>query len=327
MGKKGRNAALLIILLALLIGVYVFSTVSKKNKDSADTSSALAAEGSTSSLDSVSDNDNKIAGFSADEVSLMSVTNASGTSVFVNDNGTWFVKDEKDFPLDQGKISTMIQNALDTTTDKKIPDNGDMEQYGLKKPLCSVTLTCATAGSVTINAGDSAPTGNGTYFSLGGDDVYLGDSSLASYFNVSLLSLIKKDETPAINADYITRLAVKGANGNVEVTRDPKNKWNTDETLPYVVTKGYERPVSAGTEKTKEILQNYTAFSLGDCVSYKAEDNELTDKYGLDRNAKSVSIDYYESENDYNSTDAAVKANAVKRFTLLINFAGPVNNY
>lgn len=312
MGKKGRNVLILVLILAILIALYAV-TAMKKKSDEGSSSSAVSAEGSASTL---SEEDKKIVSFSEDEVNTVSFETASLSAIAVKDGESWSLKDDSSFPLDGDKISDIISAVLGADKSNKVIDNGEMETYGLAKPYATVTLSCATAGSVTLNIGDENPTADGTYFSINDETtIYLGGTSLRSPFEISESDLIAKLATPSITTDYITDLLIEKKDGNIELSYEPDNDIDTTGSDPWILKQGYDRIMAADQDKVTSLLGNYGSFTLGDCVTWKATDSEK-DKYGLDNPSSKLTVSYYEDETGYNSTDAAIKRKELKTFSI-----------
>ena len=164
MKKKGKMAACL-ILLVLLLAVLVVLT--KKNS---------TADADSSSSDSGADAE-KVVDFSKDDVTALSFQINGETVSFTktagdDDTDIWTYDQEDGFPLDEGKITSVLSSLSSMTAERVIEDDeiDSMADFGLETPSQEVVVTAGDE-KTTIHVGDK--NSSSRYY------IYLNDESLS----------------------------------------------------------------------------------------------------------------------------------------------------
>ncbi len=75
----------------------------------------------------------------------------------------WFMEKPVAWPADNLMVGRLIGAVLDAKAVRKIPHQGNLEQYGLKPPRIEITLTDRKGGRATLLIGDLSPTGKFCY--------------------------------------------------------------------------------------------------------------------------------------------------------------------
>jgi hypothetical protein len=152
--KLYRNAIILLIVAALLAGVYVI--VKDKKSDSEP-----AADKNTI----------KIFDLDTDKMVEMTIDNGQDKLVFAkktvkeddNEKKIWEILSPKDLKIDESKVSSIATNISSLVAEKIIEEEaGDISIYGLDKPvLISVKMDDGTLK--TLEIGNETPTKSGYY--------------------------------------------------------------------------------------------------------------------------------------------------------------------
>ena len=176
MKKKGKMAACL-ILLVLLLAVLVVLT--KKNS---------TADADSSSSDSGADAE-KVVDFSKDDVTALSFRINGETVSFTktagdDDTDIWTYDQEDGFPLDEGKITSVLSSLSSMTAERVIEGDeiDSMADFGLETPSQEVVVTAGDE-KTTIHVGDK--NSSSRYYIYLNDDtskVYLVSTSLETMF-------------------------------------------------------------------------------------------------------------------------------------------------
>jgi len=199
--KFYRNAIILLVVVALLVGAYFLA----KN---------LKAE------DKVTEEDSKyvhITDYTTDEIESITLENEDGTFVIVPKDDGWALTAPTDFKYDASSLDSIVLNAASIIADKVVEeDAGDLSIYGLNNP--AVARVKGKDGVVTsIEIGDKTPTGGGYYVKLeGSNTVYV----ISSFRGGKLLSDRKSMRSKVlyeITSDQITSLAMNRKGNNVFV--------------------------------------------------------------------------------------------------------------
>ena len=88
----------------------------------------------------------------------------NGEIQLVKEDGTWYDKNDKDFPLAQSYPKKMEKTFRKLEADRKLEDGDSLEAYGLKEPEYTVVLTDQDGNETTLYFGNV--TGDSYYLTL-----------------------------------------------------------------------------------------------------------------------------------------------------------------
>lgn len=92
------------------------------------------------------------------ELSSFQFTDQStGTGMsFVKEDGTWYMADDREIPLDQTYIDAMENTYASLTATRQIDEPDALSDYGLDSPAYTVQATDADGNTTTFSVGDAA---------------------------------------------------------------------------------------------------------------------------------------------------------------------------
>lgn len=96
-------------------------------------------------------------------VNEIGITNGEETINLQKDNDTWKCVDDKDFTIDSTKLQVFLDAAGSITSELKIENVKDMDQYGLDHPSLSISLQW-DSNLYTIYIGDQNTVAGGVYY-------------------------------------------------------------------------------------------------------------------------------------------------------------------
>lgn len=304
--KKLRNilaaAALVVILAGAVFAIVKFIPTTEETKAESSSSAASAL-------------DISIASIKEDDITAVSVKNATGSyrvtpvySTATDSNGdvgkqiTWYLDG-----VDSSLVDTTLIGGLisDVTTLKAVrimqKDTDDLAKYGLDAPAVTVQVESEDAEGYTLYLGDDSPTGDGKYAYLEGkQDVYLIDSTIVSTFGkaqtayVSVQMLTSLEKTDA-NADYFDSdgllssfdsILLGGSAHATAICIEP-NTYATSY-IPYKMTAPVKQNVLGDTGDA--MLSPVKSGLMADAVYAVDPDDATVKQYGLD--APLVTIAY-----------------------------------
>jgi hypothetical protein len=144
--KLYRNAIILIIILALLFGVYLFVT-NKKGKDSPQ---------DTRNFEKIIDLDTL-------EMEELTIENKGEKLIFIKKDKEWELKYPEGIRYDSSKLNSVAINFSSVFVEKVIEeDASDLAQYGLDKPIL-VSSKMKDGTVETLEIGNLTPTGGAYY--------------------------------------------------------------------------------------------------------------------------------------------------------------------
>lgn len=323
--KKNIGLLLLLIVMILLLGVYFW--VAKYNSDKKDSKNDTA------------DKNKAIVTLDKDSIKTIYFKNKDfEMTMGLNSKGVWEDKDDPAFPINQSYASNMQGLFSDIVPTNTLTEGiDDLSAYGLDKPAVTATATTTDGKEVTIMVGKETPLGGEYYAAIKGNNaVYVVSASYNSYLGYTRSQMITVETLPSITATNITRLDIAPKDGKgFEVAYEPDSPYDYSGFSDYIIKKPYTTPVAADSDQMNTLFGNYTALSYDSCVDYKAAD---LSKYGLDKPAYTVSIDYYEeqaadtSKSDSttgtsDSKDATKTTKISKSVTLLIGGTNDDGDY
>ncbi len=309
-GKK-KNAITIVVLLLLVVamGAAYFLLVNRN------------AEGSEDS-DTEEDTSVVLSEFEDEEISELSfdIGTLAMTLVYDAEADTWSDSEDPDFPVYQTKANSMRNVLAGLTAIQMVTDAPeDIAEYGLDDPMMTMTLTLTDGSEFTVYLGSSLVTGDGYYVMVDGDPaVYVVSNTIYTTYHIELADLTQRDDMPNLTAEQIRTLLVESEEfGNFEMSYESYSQYDYSENnmYPWTIFQPYGSPVSGDTTEILEMLENYTTFTLTDCVDYNAEDLSV---YGLDEPAGSITITYVleEEETEGDSEEETETEEVLETFTL-----------
>lgn len=96
-------------------------------------------------------------------VNEIGITNGEETINLQKDHDTWKCVDDEDFTIDSTKLQVFLDAAGSITSELKIENVKDMDQYGLEHPSLSISLQW-DSNLYTIYIGDRNTVAGGVYY-------------------------------------------------------------------------------------------------------------------------------------------------------------------
>ena len=278
MKKKGKMAACL-ILLVLLLAVLVVLT--KKNS---------TADADSSSSDSGADAE-KVVDFSKDDVTALSFRINGETVSFTktagdDDTDIWTYDQEDGFPLDEGKITSVLSSLSSMTAERVIEGDeiDSMADFGLETPSQEVAVTAGDE-KTTIHVGDK--NSSSRYYIYLNDDtskVYLVSTSLGTMFPSDMMEWATTESMPSVTAENITKLQVEGENGYT-LTKEVSAADSALQTDEWQVVDADGAAHGGDADSIGTMTSAVASLSFGDLVTYNASD---LSQYGLEEPFRTI---------------------------------------
>ena len=293
MKKKGKMAACLILLVLLLA---VLAVLTKKNS---------TADADSGSSDSGADAE-KVVDFSKDDVTALSFQIDGETVSFTktagdDDTDIWTYDQEDGFPLDEGKITSVLSSLSSMTAERVIEGDeiDSMADFGLETPSQEVVVTAGDE-KTTIHVGDK--NSSSRYYIYLNDDtskVYLVSTSLGTMFPSDMMEWATTESMPSVTAENITKLQVEGENGYT-LTKEVSAADSALQTDEWQVVDADGAAHGGDADSIGTMTSAVASLSFGDLVTYNASD---LSQYGLDQPKTTIRVHYTE-EQEVASDDA-----------------------
>ncbi len=269
---KNRKKALIIAIICLAAAAVLYLLVVKLSQKSEEADS--------------SDDSLVISSVDSDQITAISYEKDGKSLSFMKEDGTWYDAGDKSFPVDQDSLTTMTNALGAVSATRKLDSPEDLSEYGLDSPVLTVRYTASDGKEAEFTVGDTNDAAGGSYLKISGDDaVYLVASDFADTFNSDIYQLADMESFPTITADSITDINVKSGSHTLEI----KNDSDGGRT---VLENGEEKENCAESSVT-QFINTVTGITFKSHVEYNCKD---LSKYGLDKPAADISVDYTTTE-------------------------------
>ncbi len=166
--KLYRNAIILLVIVALLVGVY-FAMDRLKPNDSL--------------TEKTPDDLIRLTDYTTDEIESVKLENPDGTFIIEKRDTEWILSSPKDLKYDSSILSSIVINSSSIIADKLIEENAqDLAKYGLDNVITVTIKGKDSKRDTVLEVGDRTPTESGYYVKLAGkSDVYVISSYSGNY--------------------------------------------------------------------------------------------------------------------------------------------------
>lgn len=233
------------------------------------------------SLEASEDTGTSILTLDSEKISAISWTYENETMMFDYTDGNWLYSADEDFPTDSLYLETMITDLSDLIITKTITDPGELADYGLDEPICSISVTEESVTEILI--GNANAIGDSRYISIGDGNVYLADTSLLSDFSYTLSDLIKYEEIPDMYT--VTKVSVTTADRDYQIlseVNDDTSIWYHEEN---------NNKIALDEDLTDTFIDTIRDLSWNSCADYHA-DESILEEYGFSDPALVVTLTY-----------------------------------
>jgi len=255
--KLYRNAIILLVVAALLIGAYF---VVKNVK------AGQADEDEESKYEDLTD-------YTSDEIESLTLENDEGTFVIERKDDDWILSTPTDFKYDSSSLSTIVVNAASVVADKVVEEDAqDLSIYGLDDPAVA-RLKTKDGTVISIEIGDKTPTGGGYYVKLEGSSKVYVIGSLTGEKLLAGKNSMRSKELFDITSDKITSLTMNRNGSNVfTAEKDDSSNWTITSPI-----RG-----DANTSAFSTMLEALANTTVNEFIDDKPAD---LSQYGLDKPA------------------------------------------
>lgn len=263
MYKKKNIYILFVILIVISIATLVVSNIEEKKED-IKTGGEVVLE------------------IDPDTVTNLSWTISKNTLSFTKDE-SWLYDDDNNYPLDETKITSLLNVFKSFTSTYVIENVDDYDQYGLSSPICTINITTEDK-TYTIKLGDESKMDKQRYVDIGDGNVYLTASDPYDSYDIELNSLMLNDSIPVMKD--VTAVTFSG-NENYTITKTEGTSICDDDEY-FVGDKSLDNNlVSTYLSKIKNL-------SLTNSVTYNVTDEEL-EEYGFNNPDLTITVNYTET--------------------------------
>ena len=273
MKKKSVNLITAVGVLVVLSGAYVGVKAYVAKQEAADTESAEE------------ENPEIISIASADVKSIKFVIDKKEVT-FEKDGDSWVKSDETGFPVDQGKIDTLVSSLNSIKAERTLENVEDASEYELDEPENTITVTTEDGETTVIQLGMENDSTSQEYIDLNKDSstVYVVSNSTFSSFEGTLYDFAKSGVFPTVDSSTVSKISVDGKDSSYVVEKDKNNFWNIT---------GDGETEKADSAKATSLASTLSSVAYASYVNYNCAEDELS-QYGLDKPYAEITVDYQE---------------------------------
>lgn len=266
MKKKSFGLVLLISVLVIVLFLYFFAmSVAKKD---------VVNEDETEHDEQIVYIDRQ-----ASEVNSIKYTSSSdGASFTVKKSGSIYVlEQDESFPLDESVVKFMTNAMAKIYFDRRInPEGDDIREYGLSEPHTVIEAQYKDGAKVVLSLGNYNKYAEAYYCTVGDGFVYLLSSQFGEAFSYSFSDLILNDTItlPQYGFSSLTHIEISSSEGTVIYSLNDDESWSKT---------GFDGSLCEGdfSEQAGQIYTEMFLIETDEWVDYKAESEDIRDKYGL----------------------------------------------
>ena len=194
MKKKRIQLIILLILCLLCAAAYlIFKSIDFSEKDTAAKEVAVTD-------------------FASKDVTSLSVSGDHRLK-FAKEEDKWVNTDDREMPLNQTLVSSLVNNIAGITTESVVEQPEDLSEYGLDNPVRTIKATLENGSSIIIYVGNQNDLTGDYYIRLEGDDRVYGISSyVVTAFDKEPEEFIEETEEETTSAEDTEETATETAN-------------------------------------------------------------------------------------------------------------------
>ena len=203
---------------------------------------------------------------------------------FKKENDSWHYTQDENFPVDQDKMKTLLGNFKEIKAVRDLGQLENLEDYGLKEPLNTVTVTSNNGVETVFYIGSENETTGDYYMYMNNPEhIYTVSNTFANAFNGKLYDLIVDSSFPSITSNSIIKAVVQQQDNQLTL------ESSRDDTATWSVTDSKNEKKEADGTKSNQLLSNVTSLNFADYIDYNCKDLE---QYGLKDPSAVITLDY-----------------------------------
>lgn len=216
-------------------------------------------------IDKISTVSEDIVNIDADALTQISWTADSKTLTFVKGDDGWTQSGDDAFPVDQEKISNLLEHFAPLTASFVIEDVEDFGQYGLDDSTATATLTTAD-GDTTLQFGTYSTMDSKRYVTLGDGTVYLIDDDVTEALSTDHDDFMQTDAVP--DYDTIDSIVATGETAFTASYLPDETHTYTDDYDYYAVDG--DSYTALADSKIKSFITKLKNLDYTDYLTYRA---------------------------------------------------------
>lgn len=230
----------------------------------------------------------------------LSYYNGSTTLDFVLEDGRWFWTADRDFPLNDATIQTILAQLENLQPLQTMEAPEDLEEYDLGAAPAA-TLT-ASGDTVSLSLVFGKETDGGSRYVLkGGDDstIYIMPATLLEPMSVPIYDMMILPQVPTMDVTRLDFIRIYGKtmeDGTYEtytILTSQHPQLNEGQTLTAADITWRSNGANVTDDPTvQELLANLTTLSIDKCLDYHPSEDAVT-HCGFDAPTAILEVDFH----------------------------------
>ena len=244
----------------------------------------------------ISNSDQVVLEIPTDSVQSLSWEYDGQSLAFHREDGVWVYDEDAAFPVDEDKMSQMLERFASFGVAFIIEEVEDLGQYGLDDPVCTIEITTEEQ-NYTVQLGDYSTMDSQRYVSIGDGNVYLVQEDPLDDFDAQLSDLIAQDDVPYF--EQANQITFSGSeNYTITYEEDGADTYR-DSDVYFTEVDGDHVPLD--TSRVNSYLKNLSYLDLTHHVTYNATE-EAIQGCGLDDPELIIQVNYTTEDGEGNES-------------------------
>lgn len=149
---------------------------------------------------------------SANDITRLTFDSVGGNFDLVKESGKWYRADDREFPLNQSVVTSML-GTVSTVNAVRTVEGGNDADFGFDNPTCTVTAVYTDGVSRTYVLGIVNAHNSNQYLKCGDGKVYMVTADFASAFEKTENDLLEGESLPEVGSSNAVDVTVKNPAG------------------------------------------------------------------------------------------------------------------
>lgn len=212
-----------------------------------------------------------------------------------SDSGKWVWTADPDFPLDDSRITSILELLADMEPQQTLETVESLEALGLDSPAATISATYDGGAIFTLDFGNATTDGTSFYAMKNGQEspVYIYPGDIMELMKTGVYDMCDLPELPDLSEEKVQRVTIQGvADADGVVPRSTVDAAGEGETLSWAC---------GGTDVTdsqrvRDLFTDLAGLEVTQCVLYRPSD-EAADLCGFTAPAATLWANYTTSTN------------------------------
>lgn len=228
-----------------------------------------------------------------DKIEFFSFKNSDVDLSFDLIDSGWVYVDEKDFPIQSSKISSMLLSVSEITSERTINVTDDnFEKYGMDDPTLIINMKDRDGNKTKLTIGTINNILNRYYLRLNDEDVvYIIPVTIVNTFSLTKYELGQVENAPAVSSSNIKQIEISNSGRKIEIVNEGKYGLDLVASSKWYMESPFTSYVGIDDYVFDDYITTLSEFGFHRLADYNVT-NEQLEKYGLYKSKNYIQISY-----------------------------------